>query len=78
MASVNDIRKTILAVAGNPESGVVAEFATKWAEAIAALDSESPHNADAKEVKGKTVDDGGPILERPSKEIRITKPAEKR
>ena len=31
MASINEIKKVILDVAGNPESGVVAEYAEKWA-----------------------------------------------
>lgn len=39
MASKEDIKKAILEVAGNPESGVVAEYASKWAEAIFALDN---------------------------------------
>lgn len=45
MASKEQIKKVILAVAGNPESGVVVEYADKWAEAIAELD------APAKEVR---------------------------
>ena len=77
MASTNDIRKAILEVSGNPETGVVAEYASKWAEAIAALDSDVPHTA-AKDASSETADNAGPILNGPSKEIRITKPAEKR
>lgn len=39
MATKEQIKKTILEVAGNPESGVVAEFAEAWADAIIAIDS---------------------------------------
>jgi hypothetical protein len=39
MATKEQIKKTILEVAGNPESGVVAEFAEVWADAIVAIDS---------------------------------------
>ncbi len=39
MATKEQIKKTILEVAGNPESGVVAEFAEAWANAIVAIDS---------------------------------------
>lgn len=41
MASKEDIKKAILEVAGNPESGVVREYADKWAEAIFALDNKT-------------------------------------
>jgi hypothetical protein len=39
MATKEQIKKVILDVAGNPESGVVAEFADKWADAIVAIDA---------------------------------------
>lgn len=39
MATKEQIKKTILEVAGNPESGVVVEFADKWADAIVAIDN---------------------------------------
>lgn len=38
MADYEQIKKTILAVAGNPESGVIAELAPAFATAIVALD----------------------------------------
>ena len=33
-----DIKKTILEVAGNPEAGVVFTYADRWADAIVKLD----------------------------------------
>ena len=39
MATVEQVRKVILDVAGNPESGVIVDFATEWAERIVALDA---------------------------------------
>jgi hypothetical protein len=78
MAKMEDIKKVILDVAGNPESGVVAEYAEKWAIAIASLDSETPYDPDAKDAdRDGMVQDGTPF-ERPAKETRVTKPAEKR
>lgn len=40
MASYEDIKKTILDVAGNPDSGVVSELAPAFATAIVALDNQ--------------------------------------
>ena len=78
MANMQDIKKVILDVAGNPESGVVAEYAEKWAIAIASLDSETPYNPEAKDGdRDGMVQDGTPF-ERPAKETRVTKPTEKR
>ena len=42
MASRDEIKKTILSVAGNPETGVVKQFAGVWADAIVALDDPEP------------------------------------
>lgn len=42
MASRDEIKKTILSVAGNPETGVVKQFAGVWADAIVALDTPEP------------------------------------
>lgn len=39
MATRDQIKATILEVAGNPDSGVVRQFADAWADAIAALDA---------------------------------------
>ena len=42
MANKDEIMKTILSVAGNPESGVVKQNVAAWAEAIVALDNPEP------------------------------------
>ena len=65
MASKADVKKAILAVAGDPESGVVFDLADKMAEAIVGLDAPSPTKESAS-------------FERPAKETRISKPEEKR
>lgn len=39
MASKEEIKKTILDLAGNPSSGVIADLADTWAEAIEKLDN---------------------------------------
>lgn len=39
MASHDEIKKAILAVAGNPDSGVVSELADAFAAAVVALDA---------------------------------------
>jgi hypothetical protein len=38
MATKEQIKQTILEVAGNPESGVVRDLADDWATAIVAID----------------------------------------
>lgn len=45
MASQEQIRQTILKVAGNPDSGPIRALADEMAQAIADLD-EPPHQAD--------------------------------
>lgn len=50
MATKEQIKKAILDVAGNPESGVVAEFAEAWADAIVEIDSPRAA-APAKEIR---------------------------
>lgn len=78
MANIAQIKQVILDVAGNPESGVVAEYAEQWAVAIASLDSETPYDPNAKDGdRDGMVQDGTPF-ERPAKETRVTKPTEKR
>jgi|TARA_R110000782_G_scaffold18565_1_gene50947 hypothetical protein len=69
MANFADIKKVILEVAGNPDSGIVREYADKWAEAIVSLDTDSDIEVKAKE---------GTPFERPTKETRVTKPTETR
>lgn len=66
MASKAEIKKVILDVAGNPESGPVAQLADAWADAIIAIDSPAP----APKVER---DD-----EEPVKETRVIRPSEKR
>lgn len=39
MATAAEIKKVILDIAGNPTTGVVAEYADRWADAIQALDN---------------------------------------
>lgn len=39
MATKEQIKKAILDVAGNPESGIIAELADSFAEAVAKIDS---------------------------------------
>jgi hypothetical protein len=39
MATIEEIKKVILQVAGNPVTGVVKDFADAWAEAIHNLDN---------------------------------------
>lgn len=60
MAKYEDIKATILNVAGNPTSGVIADLAHDWALAIEKLDD----------------DVQTPATERNQKEVRVTKPAE--
>jgi len=78
MANKADIKKAILAVAGNPESGVVFDLADKFADAIVGLDAEVPFKPDARDGDGDGKVQDGTAFERPAKETRVTKPAEKR
>ena len=78
MATKEQIKKTILDVAGNPDSGVIFQLAEQWAEAIASLDSAVPYNAAAKDADGDGLIQEGTPFERPAKEVRVTKAAEAR
>ena len=78
MATKDQIKKVILDVAGNPESGVVAEYAEKWAIAIASIDTETPYNPNARDADGDGMVQDGTPFERPAKETRVTKPTETR
>jgi hypothetical protein len=62
VATKADIKKAILEVAGNPDSGVIFEYAERFADAIVGLDSSAVETA----------------YERPIKETRVTKPEEVR
>lgn len=78
MASKEDIKKVILAVAGNPEGGPIAGLADAWAEAIASLDSDTPYKPGARDGDGDGKVQDGTKHERPVKETRVTKPDESR
>lgn len=49
MLKKEDIKKEILRIAGNPESGPIAQFADTWAEELEKLSS--PKKEEVKEVK---------------------------
>jgi hypothetical protein len=66
-----DVKKVILEVAGNPDSGVVVQFADKWAEAIVGL-STGEYNLDAVDGDGDGKVQDGTRFERPAKETRTT------
>ena len=52
MATRAEIKKVILEVAGNPESGVVKSLADAWADAIVALDAPAEQKkAEVKETR---------------------------
>lgn len=78
MAKRDEIKKVILSVAGDPESGLVVQLADKWADAIASLDTATPYNPDARDgdKDGKVQD--GTEHERPANEKRVTKASETR
>lgn len=78
MASRDEIKKVILDVAGNPESGAIAQLADAWADAIASLDSKTPYKAGARDGDGDGKVQDGTQHERPVKETRVTKPTETR
>jgi hypothetical protein len=67
MANKDEIMKTILSVAGNPESGVVKQNVAAWAEAIVALDNPEPLTKTA--VKLETERSGSSY--RATKETRV-------
>ena len=66
MASKAEIKKVILDIAGNPESGPVKNLADQWADAIVALDAPAPAPTVVRED------------EEPVKETRVLKASEKR
>jgi hypothetical protein len=68
MATKDQIKQTILAVAGNPESGVIAQIADELANAIASLDAK-PSEEDRVELTDEL---------RLTKETRVTKASETR
>lgn len=66
MATKAEIKKVILDIAGNPESGPVKNLADQWADAIVALDAPAPAPTVVRED------------EEPVKETRVLKASEKR
>lgn len=70
MASKDQIKKAILEVAGNPESGIVPDYADRWADAIVGLDA--PESDSGQSKADKATD------KRPTPETRVTKPSETR
>jgi hypothetical protein len=78
MASFEQIKATILDVAGNPTSGIIADYADAWAAAIVSIGEEIPFKLDARDGDGDGMVQDGTKFERPIKETRITKPAETR
>jgi hypothetical protein len=78
MASFEQIKATILDVAGNPTSGVIADYAEAWAAAIVLIDEDIPFDLSARDGDGDGMVQDGTKFERPTKETRITKPAETR
>ena len=67
-----DVKKVILEVAGNPDSGVVVQFADAWADAIVGL-STGEYKPNAKDGDGDGKVQDGTRYERPAKEVRVTK-----
>jgi len=72
MANKEQIVKAILDASGNPDSGVVRVNVEKWADAIVALDSETPPKAS----DGEDVAQESAPFERAKKETRVTKPTD--
>lgn len=68
MATKEQIKATILSVAGNPETGIIAQLADEWANAIAKLDEKSSN-------EGKAASTNEP---RSANETRVTKASELR
>lgn len=66
MATKAEIKKAILDIAGNPESGPVKNLADQWADAIVALDAPAPAPKVVRED------------EEPVKETRVLRTSEKR
>ena len=70
MATKDEIKKTILAIAGDPTVGEIYSLADKWADAIWKLDN--PNFA----VKADSESNGSQSASAATRETRITKPTE--
>jgi hypothetical protein len=79
MATFEEVKAVILDVAGNPTSGVIADYADAWAAAIVSIDQPIPYKLDARDGDGDGMVQDGTPFERPvKKETRVTKPTELR
>jgi hypothetical protein len=70
MATKDEIKKTILAIAGDPSVGEIYSLADKWADAIWKLDN--PNFA----VKDDSEKNGSQTASAATRETRITQPTE--
>jgi hypothetical protein len=70
MATKEQIKQTILAIAGDPSVGEIYSLADKWADAIWKLDN--PNFA----VKDDSENNGSQSASAATRETRITKPTE--
>lgn len=77
MATAKEIKKVILDVAGNPDAGVIVQFADAWAEAIANLDAPASEKVSPKADATGTAQDAAKLNE-VANEKRVTKVAETR
>lgn len=68
MATKDEIKKTILAIAGDPTVGEIYSLADKWADAIWKLDNFA--------VKDDSENNGSQSASAATRETRITKPTE--
>ena len=71
MANKQEIKETILKTAGNPETGIVVQYADEWAEAIVKLIS-----GEAETISGGRADNSSQSSS--TKETRVVGVAEKR
>jgi hypothetical protein len=79
MATFEQVKAIILDVAGNPETGAIADLADQWAAAIVSIDEPIPYKIDARDGDGDGMVQDGTKFERPAKkETRVTKPTELR
>lgn len=79
MATFDEVKAVILDVADNPTSGVIVDYADKWAAAIVSIGQPIPYKLDARDGDGDGMVQDGTPFERPAKkETRITKPTELR
>jgi hypothetical protein len=77
VATFEQVKQTILDVAGNPSSGAIAELADLWAAAIVSIDQPIPYKLNARDGDGDGMVQDGTPFERPAKkETRVTKPTE--